>query len=85
MIIGESGIIPFSLMIGIYLFILIKSLKYFNSHPEYFYLSLTISIFLLTGHGYFDNYCNIFLTIFIYLNLKEMELNNQTMKLEIRN
>ena len=70
MVVGEAGIIPFLIMIGIYFFILYKSLLIFKSHPEFFYLSLTISIYLLTGHGYFDNYCNIFLSMYVYINVK---------------
>ncbi|MFC4097903.1 O-antigen ligase family protein [Euzebyella saccharophila] len=75
MIFGESGIIPFSIMLGIYTFILFQSLKTFKHNPENFYLAFAITIFLLTGHGYFDNYCNIFLSIFAYLNVKKLQKN----------
>ncbi|MBU2945657.1 O-antigen ligase family protein [Zobellia uliginosa] len=77
MVIGEAGILPFLIMIGIYLFILYRSLLVFKTNPEYLYLSLTISIYLMTGHGYFDNYCNIFISMYVYINVKEKLLNEQ--------
>lgn len=69
MIIGEAGIIPFFIMLGIYLFLLIKSFGGFKSRPELFYISLVLFLSLNTGHGYFSNYHTVLLSMFVYAEL----------------
>jgi len=70
MVIGEAGILPFILMVGIYAYLLIKSYKIFKTEPEYFYLSLVVSIALLVGHGYFSNFYNVFISMYIFIQIK---------------
>ncbi len=70
MVIGEAGILPFILMVGIYVYLLIKSYSIFRTEPEYFYLSLVVSIALLVGHGYFSNFYNVFISMYIFIQIK---------------
>ena len=71
--IGEAGIIPFLLLILIYITLLIRSLKQFKSHPEYAYVAVILITQLLVSHNYFDSYIVLFLTIWLYIHTKEDE------------
>lgn len=75
-VLGESGIIPFLLMLGIYTYLIIVSFQRFKIEPEYFYLSCVLSLSLLVGHGYFDNYYNIFISMFVFIKLRLFPDNN---------
>jgi O-antigen ligase len=70
MVLGEAGIIPFLFITGIYLYILIKSYKIFAASPELFYVSLVVAIALLTGHGYFSNYYNVMISMYVFIQLR---------------
>jgi O-antigen ligase len=56
MVIGEAGILPFIILIGIYFFLLKRTIKYFKSYPEYFFLTCVLILSLLANHGYFNNF-----------------------------
>lgn len=72
MIIGEAGIIPFLLVIGIYMYLLIKSYLFIKSHPWYFYMILTTVLSMMGSHGYFYNFVYIFLSMYVYIKLKDL-------------
>jgi hypothetical protein len=69
MALGESGILSFLLLIIIYSALLIRSFKLFFKKPEYFYLAIVLSSFLLVSHNYFDNYMILFPTLWLYLRV----------------
>ncbi|MBT8253412.1 MAG: O-antigen ligase family protein [Bacteroidia bacterium] len=69
MVLGESGIFPFLLIIGIYIYMLIKSLKYFKEEVHLFLLSLSLMAILMTIHTYFDNYVILLISMWLFLNL----------------
>lgn len=71
MIIGESGIIPFMLIIIIYLSLIFRSLKYLSTNPEYLSLALVLATFLLVAHNYFDNFLVLFTSIWLYQRTKQ--------------
>ena len=70
-VLGESGIVPFLLMLGIYSYLIIFSFRSFKAKPEYFYLSCVLSLSLMVGHGYFDDYYNLLVSMFIFIKLRE--------------
>ncbi len=70
MIIGESGIIPFLLFVGTYLYMLRYSLTYFKREPFLLYVVLVVLLNLMVSHTFFSNYQSIALTIFIYLKIR---------------
>lgn len=72
MVIGEAGIIPFLLLIGIYSYLLFSSFKHFKTRPELFYLMVTVCLAMLIGHGYFFNYNNVLLSIYVYIELRKI-------------
>lgn len=74
MIIGESGFIPFLILVFLYLYILLRALKNFKSHPEYFFLIVVLMLAMSTGHQYFFNYYNVLLAMFLYIKLTEQEV-----------
>lgn len=76
MVIGEAGIFPFLLIVGIYLFLLIKSYSVFRSNPEYFYLSCVLTISLMVGHGYFSNYYNVLVSMFVFIQIKKISASS---------
>lgn len=72
MVLGEAGIIPFFLIIGIYAFLLIKSYSFFRSNPEFFYLSCVLTISLMVGHTYFSNYYNVLISMYLLIQFKKL-------------
>lgn len=70
MVLGEAGIIPFLILVGIYIHLLLGSYKLFGKEPEFFYLSLVVSSALLVGHGYFSNFYNIFISMYVFIHLR---------------
>jgi len=77
MVIGEAGIIPFLVMISIYGFMLIFSFQWVKSNPEYFYLSVVLVLAAAVSHGYFVIFLNVFLSMFIWLELKRLRSDNE--------
>lgn len=73
--IGEAGIIPFLLIVGIYVVLIFKSLRYFYTNSEYLYLSIALALILMVTHTYFYNYIVIFMSIWLYFKVKN-EPNN---------
>ncbi|MBO0340530.1 O-antigen ligase family protein [Flagellimonas profundi] len=69
LVIGEAGFIPFIILLGIYIFLLAKSLRGFKIRPELFYISLVISLTLMASHTYFSNFYLIFLSMFVFAKL----------------
>lgn len=72
MVIGEAGILPFLLMLGIYGYLLIKSFSFFKIHPEYFYLSCVLVLTLMANHGYFTNFYNVLLSMYVFVKLRAL-------------
>ena len=72
MVIGEAGIVPFLLLIGIYAYLLIKSYRYFRSHPWYFYITIVLILTMMGGHGYFYNFITVFMSMFVYVRLEKL-------------
>lgn len=70
MALGEAGIIPFLLFIIVYISLLVKSLKYYKSNPEYLCIATILLTFLLVSHNYFDNYLVLFVSIWLYEKVK---------------
>jgi len=66
MVLGEAGILPFLLLVIFYISILAKSFRRFITHPEYLYLAIIMSSYLLVSHNYFYNYVILFFTIWLY-------------------
>ncbi len=70
MTLGEAGIFPFLLLISLYGYLLIRSILLFKPHPEYFYIACVVTIALMVGHGYFTNYFNVLISMFLYLQIR---------------
>tara|TARA_R110002051_G_scaffold325852_2_gene432214 strand:- start:2162 stop:3208 length:1047 start_codon:yes stop_codon:yes gene_type:complete len=71
MIIGESGILPFLLHLGIYTMLFIGSLRKFKTQPEYVNITIGLILFMLTSHTYFVNFYLILISMYVYVNLKK--------------
>ncbi|SDE76427.1 O-Antigen ligase [Pricia antarctica] len=72
MVIGESGIIPFLLLIGLYGYLLMASFKLFKTRPELFYIMVIVSLAMLVSHTYFFAYNNVLLSMYVYLELRKI-------------
>jgi O-antigen ligase len=81
MIIGESGIIPFMLIIIIYASLMFKSFKNLKTNPEYAYITTIVVTSLIVSHNYFDNYLILFISIWLYQRImaKPETFNNNTL------
>ena len=75
LVLGEAGILPFLLMLGIYSYLLIKSFYFLKTSPEYFYLTCVVMLGLMVGHGYFSNYYSVLISMFIYINIRHKKPN----------
>ncbi|MEY8848962.1 O-antigen ligase family protein [Psychroserpens sp. XS_ASV72] len=73
MVIGEAGILPFLLFVGIYLFMLIKNIPSYKTHGYRVMFALTLFMLLLTTHNYFDNFLIIFVSIWLYIETTETD------------
>ena len=74
MTIGEAGIIPLLLMMGIYGYLLVKSFSFFKTRPELFYIVVVLVLALMTGHGYFSNFYNVLISMFLFIELRNIPL-----------
>ncbi|MEH6770791.1 O-antigen ligase family protein [Maribacter arcticus] len=81
MIIGESGIIPFLLFIGTYIYMLRYCIIYLKQEPYLLYTLLVVLLNLMASHTFFSNYQSIALTIFIFMRIRML---NNPEKLEQR-
>ena len=75
MIIGESGIIPFLLFIGTFIYLLRYCLRYFKEEPYLLYTVLVVLLNLMASHTFFSNYQSITLSIFIFLKIRTLKAN----------
>ncbi|WP_276166277.1 O-antigen ligase family protein [Zobellia alginiliquefaciens] len=73
LVIGEGGIVPFLILIGIYFYLLIKSYNHFGSHPELLYIILIVMLSMTTGHTYFFIYNNILFSIYVFIMIKKLK------------
>lgn len=71
MILGEAGIFPFLIFVGIYLKLFFKSFKKITTNPEYLYLSIVLLVLFLVFHNYFTNYVLLFVSFWVYINLNK--------------
>nr|WP_321223470.1 O-antigen ligase family protein [uncultured Psychroserpens sp.] len=69
MVLGESGVIPFFILIGIYIYLIKETLKTFRDYIYKFLLAVSLTAILLTMHNYFNNELILFLTIWLYTKL----------------
>lgn len=65
LVIGESGIIPFIIFTGFFIYLLYNSFKLFKLAPNLLMQSIAISIFLLANHNFFNFYYITFLAMWI--------------------
>lgn len=77
MVLGEAGILPLLLMLGIYGYLLTKSFSFFKTRPEIFYISMVLVLALMTSHQYFTVFYFIFVSMFVYFRLKDMSENER--------
>lgn len=76
MIIGESGIFPFLIFIGLYFYLFKYSFKYFKKEPNLIYILIVVLLNFMVSHTLFVNYQSMALSVFIYLKIRN--LNNIT-------
>ena len=77
LVLGEAGIIAFAFLLWITLFLLIKSIQYYQYNFYYIFLTIAILTSFLVGHTYFEKYSTIFISIFLYLKLYEHDMENK--------
>lgn len=71
MTLGEAGVIPFLMLIFLSVSLFTRSIKYFQTNPEYLYLAITLFIYLLVSHNLFDSYMILFVSLWLYIRVKE--------------
>ncbi|UII79912.1 O-antigen ligase [Flagellimonas sp. CMM7] len=65
LVIGESGIIPFLIFIGLFLFMLYKGLLLYRLAPNILMQGIGISVFLMANHNFFNFYYITFLSMWL--------------------
>jgi O-antigen ligase len=81
-VIGESGIIPFLLYLGIYFFMLYKSFAFFKSKGHLVLLAITLIGLNLTTHNFDTVYFVILISIWLFFKVtkhrnKPLEINDE--------
>ncbi len=71
MVLGEAGILPFLIIIGIYLSMLIRSFRLFRPDYHLFLLAFTLLAILMTIHTYFDNFVILVTSMWLYIQLRK--------------
>lgn len=71
MVIGEAGILPFLVIIGIYLSMLVRSFRRFKPDYHLFLLALTLLGILMTVHTYFDNFLILVASMWLFMQLRK--------------
>ncbi|WP_335975864.1 O-antigen ligase family protein [Gaetbulibacter jejuensis] len=66
MVLGEAGIIPFLIIIGIYLYLIRKTIYDYKTNTDKLLLAISLSAILLTMHNYFNYYLILFITIWLF-------------------
>jgi O-antigen ligase len=79
-IIGESGIVPFLLFIGLYFYILHQSFKVFKTEGFLFLLALSLIGLNLTTHNFDTLYYVTFTSIWLYFKLNEYSKNSSNIE-----
>ncbi len=80
LIIGEAGIFPFLIVVGIYMFLLLRSFKIYKGAPHLLMLALVLTTGLLVTHNYFDKFSLLLVSIYLYIVL----LNQKTEILNLK-
>jgi len=77
MIIGESGIFPFLIFIGLYFYLFKNSLKYFKKEPNLIYILIVVLLNFMVSHTFFANYQSMALSLFIYLKIRNYDNSSE--------
>jgi O-antigen ligase len=72
MVIGESGIVPFLIFLGIYVYLFRYCLFYFKKEPYLMYVLIVVLLNLMVSHTFFFNFQSIALSIFIFVKLRQL-------------
>lgn len=67
MTLGEAGLIPFFILIGIFIKLIYKSMIRIKEVLYLGLLVLTIVAYFFVSHNYFDNYIVLFFTLWLYV------------------
>lgn len=70
MIIGEAGFFVFLFFCCIYGSFLFNGIKMFKDDPQTFLVSLSLILYMLTNHNYFENYIELFVSLWLYIRIK---------------
>ncbi|RZJ81559.1 MAG: O-antigen ligase family protein [Flavobacterium sp.] len=70
MIIGEAGFFAFLLFCCIYGSFLFNGIKMFKDDPQTFLISLSLILYMLTNHNYFENFIELFVSLWLYIRIK---------------
>ncbi|MDC6353824.1 MULTISPECIES: O-antigen ligase family protein [unclassified Robiginitalea] len=73
MVWGESGILPFLFLMGLYFYLVLGCLKYFDTNPEYLYVIIVIALAMLASHGYFESFFMVFISMFVYARIRDLK------------
>ena len=73
MVLGESGLVPFIMLISLYGFILIRGLSRFRTEPHHSFLAIVLFTALMVSHNYFDKHFILLISMYLYMELTKRE------------
>lgn len=82
LVIGETGIIPFSIFIGLFIYFLYWGVVYFREAPNILMQSIGLSVFLLANHNFFNFYYITMITMWLHYQLMEHKKSKKVKLLE---
>jgi len=75
LILGESGFLPFSLIIALFILLLYRSWTIIRHNIMPFLLIISLIITLMVSHVFFSSGIQIFILVFIIYNLTKKTAN----------
>ena len=71
MVIGESGFIPFFIIVIFYIVLIRKAFKTYKKDIHKLLLAISLAAILMSMHNYFNNEVILFATIWLFVKLEE--------------
>ncbi|RZJ90431.1 MAG: hypothetical protein EOO20_08205 [Chryseobacterium sp.] len=76
MVLGEAGFFIFLFFCWIYGYLLFIGVKMFKVDPQVFLISFSMILYMLTNHNYFENYVELFVSMYLYIKIKSWKEKN---------
>lgn len=82
LIIGEAGLIPFSIFLAYFIYLFYWSLYFFKKAPYLVMQVITLFLFLLANHNFFDFYYLIFAIMWVHWQIEVLKMSDYNIEID---